>query len=351
MRVGRAPIDETAIRLLEQHNPDVEFDWTRILKAPPAGEGQGRRDSRDARDRDQRGRREARPAQRPRSAGGPPPSGAQARPRDGEGRPPAPEPRRMAPQAAEHAEHETSEAQAAEHAEGNDQAADYAEHAELSSQAAEHAEDAEHETFETHAAEYAEHAEHGASETHAAEHAEHAASGTQAAEYPEHAELSTQAAAHAEHETSETQAAEYAERAEQAPNSQAAEYAEHAEPEAQAAEHAGYTGPYQEESPDLGELEAEADRRDVGSASYVRLGAEGLVRLRARYAEVMARIAERPLEEAAREELKLRAERLNPDAWVTADEVTAALEQYETVFEGLRGVIGRYPRRRPRGRR
>jgi hypothetical protein len=43
VRVGRAPIDETAIRLLEQHNPDVEFDWTRILKAPPAGEGERRR--------------------------------------------------------------------------------------------------------------------------------------------------------------------------------------------------------------------------------------------------------------------------------------------------------------------
>jgi hypothetical protein len=90
---------------------------------------------------------------------------------------------------------------------------------------------------------------------------------------------------------------------------------------------------------------------DVGSASYQRLGAEGLVRLRARYAEVMARIAERPLEEEAREELKQRAERLNPDAWVTADEVTAALEQYETVFEGLRGIVGRHPRGRRRGRR
>ena len=90
---------------------------------------------------------------------------------------------------------------------------------------------------------------------------------------------------------------------------------------------------------------------DVGSASYQRLGAEGLVRLRARYAEVMARIAERPLEEDAREELKQRAERLNPDGWVTSDEVTAALEQYETVFEGLRGVVGRHPRRRRRGRR
>jgi hypothetical protein len=30
--VGRGPLDEEAIRLLEAGNPDVEFDWTRILK-------------------------------------------------------------------------------------------------------------------------------------------------------------------------------------------------------------------------------------------------------------------------------------------------------------------------------
>lgn len=83
---------------------------------------------------------------------------------------------------------------------------------------------------------------------------------------------------------------------------------------------------------------------------YARLGAEGLARLRARYAEVMARIAEKPLEDAAREELRTKAERLNPDAWVTADEVAAALEQYESVFEQLRTVVGRQPRRRRRGR-
>jgi hypothetical protein len=72
------------------------------------------------------------------------------------------------------------------------------------------------------------------------------------------------------------------------------------------------------------------------------------VRLRARYAEVLARIAEKPMEEPAREELKLQAERLNPDGWVTPDDVSAALEQYETVFEGLRSVVGRHPRRRRR---
>jgi hypothetical protein len=106
-----------------------------------------------------------------------------------------------------------------------------------------------------------------------------------------------------------------------------------------------------EEGSDRAPGHFEPTPEDLGSPSYQRLGAEGLVRLRARYAEVMARIAERPMDEPVRDELKERAQRLNPDAWVTGDEVTAALEQYETVFEGLRGVVGRHPRGRRRGRR
>ncbi len=35
IKVGRSALDEDAIRLLEELNPDVEFDWTRILKAEP----------------------------------------------------------------------------------------------------------------------------------------------------------------------------------------------------------------------------------------------------------------------------------------------------------------------------
>lgn len=34
IRVGRGAIDEDAIRLIEEHNPDVQFDWPRILKQP-----------------------------------------------------------------------------------------------------------------------------------------------------------------------------------------------------------------------------------------------------------------------------------------------------------------------------
>jgi hypothetical protein len=84
------------------------------------------------------------------------------------------------------------------------------------------------------------------------------------------------------------------------------------------------------------------------SAAQARLGTEGIVRLRGRYAEVLARIAERIPDPARREELKAQAERLNPDSWVTDDEVRAGLEQYETAFESLRAVVGRRGKRRRR---
>jgi hypothetical protein len=260
VRVGRAPIDETAIRLLEQHNPDVEFDWTRILKTPPTTEPPGRRESRDSRDWDQRGRREARAPQRPRSGGAPGPEPAVERVDE------------LAPERAD---------QVDRHA---DRAADV-----------------------------------GPSEDYAPE-------GERATEYTDRMDPATAGDAGEEDARSPGVAA--------GPLHESTEAADAFEEPAAPVD-----------------LATEVRPEDEGSASYARLGAEGLVRLRARYAEVMARIAERPLEAEAREELKLRAERLNPDAWVTADEVSAALEQYESVFEGLRGIVGRHPRRRRRSRR
>ena len=46
VRVGRAPLDEDAIRLIEEHHPHIRFDWPQILKGeeepappePPDGE-------------------------------------------------------------------------------------------------------------------------------------------------------------------------------------------------------------------------------------------------------------------------------------------------------------------------
>jgi hypothetical protein len=88
--------------------------------------------------------------------------------------------------------------------------------------------------------------------------------------------------------------------------------------------------------------------RHQASAAAVRLGPEGLSRLRARHAEILARVDEKISDPVRREQLKADAERLNPDTWVTDAEVTTGLESYETVFETLRSVIGRRRKRRRR---
>lgn len=100
------------------------------------------------------------------------------------------------------------------------------------------------------------------------------------------------------------------------------------------------------EDPRAEEAEAPGDRPT--SAAEARLGSEGLARLRGRYAEVLARISERVLDAERQAELKTAAERLNPDAWVTEEDVAAGLEGYEATFESLRGVVGQRRRRRRR---
>jgi hypothetical protein len=84
------------------------------------------------------------------------------------------------------------------------------------------------------------------------------------------------------------------------------------------------------------------------TAAQARLGSEGLSRLRARHAEVLARISETVTDLVRRDELKSQAERINPDTWVTDSEVSEGLEAYETVFESMRTVVGRRRRRRRR---
>lgn len=68
--------------------------------------------------------------------------------------------------------------------------------------------------------------------------------------------------------------------------------------------------------------------------------------MRARYAEMRARIVERVQEPERQAELNALAERLNPDAWVTHADVLAGLDSYEATFESLRSVVG-HGRRRP----
>jgi hypothetical protein len=79
------------------------------------------------------------------------------------------------------------------------------------------------------------------------------------------------------------------------------------------------------------------------------LGSERFSLLRARYAELQARISERREDPAKLEEWRRQAERLNPDTWVTVDEAKAALERYEADFETLHIALGRRRRRSRRG--
>ncbi|MDE3154409.1 MAG: hypothetical protein KGN76_04865, partial [Acidobacteriota bacterium] len=84
------------------------------------------------------------------------------------------------------------------------------------------------------------------------------------------------------------------------------------------------------------------------------VGAEGLARLRTRYAEVQARLTERAQrggDEARLAQLRQEAEALNPDAWVTLAEAREALERSEAVFDGLRRALGRRRRSRRGGAR
>jgi len=254
VRVGRAPIDEDAIRLLEEHNPDVQFDWTRILKSPQPPEPGRREDRRDRR------RDEPRPSPPPGPGGQP--SGATVHGRASAVEPPG---FRSEPRASRASEQDEARRGAA-----------------------------------------ARSAEPGPVEPVDALESEEPGDHVEQPESLEPTELL------------EPIASEPTERGgwPAAPAPAAADW----------------------------------PARDEVEPRYTRLGAEGLARLRARYAEVMARITEKPLEEHVKAELRATAERLNPDAWVTEEEVAAALEQYETVFETLRPLVGRHPRGRRRRR-
>jgi hypothetical protein len=96
----------------------------------------------------------------------------------------------------------------------------------------------------------------------------------------------------------------------------------------------------------------QAPSADSLSAAEQALGSLGLSKLRGRYAEVMARVHVAPLDQAARDKIAERAELLNPDSWVTAEDVTQGLDKFEQVLAEVVEQVGT-PRRRTRrgGRR
>jgi hypothetical protein len=66
------------------------------------------------------------------------------------------------------------------------------------------------------------------------------------------------------------------------------------------------------------------------------VGREIATRLHARYAELHARISELAMDEASREAWRARAEPLNPDLWVTPDEILSGVQRADSLFDQLR---------------
>ena len=66
------------------------------------------------------------------------------------------------------------------------------------------------------------------------------------------------------------------------------------------------------------------------------VGREIATRLHARYAEIIARVHLIPAEHPQRGSWEARAEALNPDNWVTPDEVLGGVQRADALFDSLR---------------
>ena len=91
--------------------------------------------------------------------------------------------------------------------------------------------------------------------------------------------------------------------------------------------------------------------RALGAPVAARIGPEDLTRLLARHAELLARIERQVPDLERREVLRLEAEGINPDTWVTAGETTQGLTELDRRYESLTKKIGGRRRRSRRGGR
>ena len=78
---------------------------------------------------------------------------------------------------------------------------------------------------------------------------------------------------------------------------------------------------------------------------------QGLARLRARHAEIQARISERSRDVTRLEELRAQAALLDPDAWRTVEEARDRLASLDEATAAIRKVLGRRRRARRGGAR
>jgi len=83
------------------------------------------------------------------------------------------------------------------------------------------------------------------------------------------------------------------------------------------------------------------------------IGDEGVERVRASYAEILARISRKETDPARQQAVREGVAQLDPDVWMNGPDVAAALERFEQEIRRLRMRLGRRRggRRRGRGRR
>ena len=97
------------------------------------------------------------------------------------------------------------------------------------------------------------------------------------------------------------------------------------------------------------EAEASGEGLERRNVAIGLIGAENVARLRARHAEVLARISDRVTDPARRQALQALAEELNPEAWLTAEAVQQGLADFDARLARLGAQLGR--RRSGRGGR
>ena len=85
--------------------------------------------------------------------------------------------------------------------------------------------------------------------------------------------------------------------------------------------------------------------RALGAPVAAHIGPEDLARLRARHAELLARIERQVPDLERREVLRLEAAAVDPDTWVTADEAAQGLSELDTRYESLTKKVGGRRRR------
>jgi hypothetical protein len=69
------------------------------------------------------------------------------------------------------------------------------------------------------------------------------------------------------------------------------------------------------------------------------VGRDIATRLRARYAEITARIHQMDADDATRAAWQMRAEPLNPDSWITPAEILAGVSRADELFDDLRRAL------------